>query len=215
MRPHPGPCALLVVGFDHVARGGWSNGEAGIRCGPCRDPCGVAGQKVFSTDNGGCTQNTQIATVDNTLDLQTRLAEIEQQSELQASRLDIIDALHPTPGTSARRHVRVVQCFDHFNSTTSTYPTNRSAKYADHHVIIVHFDATLLHDRKARGDHGGDIRRFRDQTWHPRGILGTCGQSRRACWTAYAHEASYCPSNQVNPHRWPRQGRLARAAPRS
>ena len=45
-------------------------------------------------------------------DLQARPAKIQQEAELQTGRLQIVGALHPTPGSSARGHVRVVQCFD-------------------------------------------------------------------------------------------------------
>jgi hypothetical protein len=34
-------------------------------------------------------------TVDHAFDLHARIAEIEQQAELQAGRFEIIDALHP------------------------------------------------------------------------------------------------------------------------
>jgi hypothetical protein len=39
-------------------------------------------------------------------DLQAWFAEIKQQAEVQTGRLQIIGALHPTPGSSARGHVR-------------------------------------------------------------------------------------------------------------
>jgi hypothetical protein len=45
-------------------------------------------------------------------DLQARLAEVKQQAQSQTGRLQIIGALHSTPGSSTRGHVCVVQCFD-------------------------------------------------------------------------------------------------------
>jgi hypothetical protein len=59
--------------------------------------------------------------VDHTFDLQTRLAEIEQQAEPKASRLEIVGALHP---------MCVVQCLDGLRLDQKHVLDQKSAKYS-------------------------------------------------------------------------------------
>jgi hypothetical protein len=96
--------------------------------------------------------------VGHAFDLQARLAEIQQQAELQVGRFEIIGAVHPPPGSSAPPgqarwqalvgHVRVVQCLDDLQLNRK-YVLDQQVYdvVADHHGIVVHPDATLRHNR--------------------------------------------------------------------
>ena len=85
-------------------------------------------------------------------DLQARLAEVKQQAESQTGRFQIIGALHSTPGSSARGHVRVVQRFDGLQFDQKhvvDQQVHEILTYQD--VFVVQLGAVLLHSRDAGG----------------------------------------------------------------
>ena len=84
-------------------------------------------------------------------DLQARLAEVKQQAQLQTGRLQIIGALHSTPGSSVRGHVRVVKCSDGLQLDQKhvvDQQVHEILAYQDD--FVVHLGAVLLHSRYAQ-----------------------------------------------------------------
>ena len=82
--------------------------------------------------------------MDDTFDLETRLAKINEQAEPETGRFEIIGALHPAPGSSVRGHVRVVQRFGGLRFDQQVWEV-----LTDHRVIVVYPDATLAYNRDA------------------------------------------------------------------
>jgi hypothetical protein len=80
--------------------------------------------------------------VHHAFDLQARLAEIQQEAELQAGGFETIRALHA---------MRVVERFDSLQLNQQCVLDQQVCKVlADQHAVVVHGDATLLHNREAR-----------------------------------------------------------------
>ena len=85
-------------------------------------------------------------------DLQARLAEVKQQAESQTGRFRIIGALRSTPGSSARGHVRVVQCLDGLQLDQRhvvDQQVHEVLTYQD--VFLARLGVVLLHSREAGG----------------------------------------------------------------
>lgn len=86
--------------------------------------------------------------IDHAFDLPARLAEIEQQAELPAGGFETIGVSHLPPGSSARGDVRVVQGFDGLQLNQKCVLDQQVHDVlADHHVFVMHPDATSLHNR--------------------------------------------------------------------
>jgi hypothetical protein len=84
-------------------------------------------------------------------DIQARLAEFKQQAELQTGRFQTNGALQPSPGSSARGHVCVVQCFDSLQLDQKhavDQHVHEILAYQD--VFVAHLRAVLLHSRYAQ-----------------------------------------------------------------
>ena len=89
--------------------------------------------------------------MDNAFDLRARLAEVKQQAELHTGRFQMIGALHPPSRSSARGHVRVVQCFDGLQLDQKhvvDQQVHEILAYQD--VFVAHLRAILLHSRYAQ-----------------------------------------------------------------
>jgi len=107
----------------------------------------------ISADARGCTQMERNASqaVDHALDFQASPAEVEQQAELPAGCLEIVDALHPTPGSRARGHVRVIQCFDGLQFDQQHVLDHQVHEVlVDHRAVIHDRGAALLRDSESR-----------------------------------------------------------------
>jgi hypothetical protein len=120
-------------------------------------------KEEFSADDRRCTLNTQMVrcglqAVDHAFDCRARLVEIQPQAELSAGRFEIVGAMHPTLGSSARRQVRVIQCLDGLQFHPKHVLDQQVYEVlADYHVIVVHAGAALLHNRRWCAGPGGAL----------------------------------------------------------
>ena len=99
--------------------------------------------------------------MNHALGVQTWVAEVKQQAEMQASRLEIVDALQT---------MRIVQCFDHLQLDQNRILDQQIHEIlADHNTIVYDRGATLLCDSESR----------RPQLVRQRVLIGLCQKPGR------------------------------------